>query len=122
VYAALAGIPYVGPVIAPIAAVAAVGAVMGFAKNVFSAEGGFDIPAGVNPMVQAHAREMILPAKYADVIRGMAGAGGAAAAGGAVINIHALDGRSVEKWLRGGGGSAIVQELALRQRSRRAGW
>ncbi len=122
VYAAIAGIPFVGPFIAPVMAIGAVAAVMGFARNVFSAENGFDIPAGVNPMVQAHAREMILPAKYADVIRGLAGSGGGGGgSGGSVIHINALDSRSIEKWLRGSGGSAIVQELALRQRSRRAG-
>ncbi|WP_224982716.1 phage tail tape measure C-terminal domain-containing protein [Geomonas agri] len=37
-----------------------------------SAAGGYDIPAGVNPIVQTHAKEMILPAEYAEVIRGMA--------------------------------------------------
>jgi hypothetical protein len=37
---------------------------------------GYDIPTGVNPVVQAHAKEMILPEKFADVIRGMAEGGG----------------------------------------------
>ncbi|HEY1606577.1 MAG TPA: phage tail tape measure protein [Allosphingosinicella sp.] len=37
-----------------------------------SAAGGYDIPSGINPLVQAHAREMILPAQYADVIRSLA--------------------------------------------------
>jgi lambda family phage tail tape measure protein len=51
-----------------------------------SAANGFDIPAGVNPITQLHQREMVLPAEYADVIRGMAGNGG----GGSpvVVNIH----------------------------------
>lgn len=123
VYAAIAGIPYIGPFLAPVMAVGALAAVMGFARNVYSAEGGFDIPAGVNPMVQAHQREMILPAKYADVIRGMAGGGGGGAGGGSVnVTVQAIDQKGVEKWLRGGGGAAIAQEMALRQRSRRAGW
>lgn len=39
--------------------------------DLYSAAGGFDIPAGVNPVVQTHAKEMILPAEYAEVIRGM---------------------------------------------------
>lgn len=119
VYAAIAAIPIIGPFLAPVMAGAAMIAVLGFARNVFSAEGGFDIPAGVNPMVQAHAKEMILPAKYADVIRGLANGGGAGAiGGGANITIQAWDGRSVEKWLRGGGGALIVQEMGLRQRGR----
>lgn len=84
-YKAIVGIPYVGPVLAPAAAAAAYAGAMVFA----SAEGGYDIPAGVNPMVQAHQKEMILPAKYADVIRGMAeGAGqGGGEGGGEMPNL-----------------------------------
>jgi len=38
-------------------------------------------PAGVNPTTQLHQREMVLPEKYADVIRGLDGrAAGAAGA------------------------------------------
>ena len=40
-----------------------------------SAAGGWDIPAGLNPMTQLHEREMILPAEHADTIRGLSGAG-----------------------------------------------
>lgn len=70
-YSAIVGIPYVGPVLAPIAAGVALAGVMSFAKRIFSAEGGFDIPAGINPIVQTHAREMILPAQHADTIRSL---------------------------------------------------
>ena len=50
------------------------GAAMAAAAGSFAvAEEGFDIPSGINPMVQAHAREMVLPAPLADVIRGLAG-------------------------------------------------
>jgi len=38
------------------------------------AANGYDIPSGRNPLVQTHEKEMILPAKYADVIRSMASA------------------------------------------------
>lgn len=72
-YSAVAGIPYVGPFLAPAAAAAAFAGTMAFA----SAEGGYDIPSGVNPVVQTHAREMILPAKQADAVRSMAEGGGA---------------------------------------------
>jgi hypothetical protein len=42
-----------------------------------SAAGGFDIPAGVNPITQLHQREMVLPASIADPLREqLAGAGG----------------------------------------------
>ena len=41
-----------------------------------SAAQGYDIPSGVNPVTQLHQREMVLPAKHADVIRDMADGGG----------------------------------------------
>lgn len=44
-----------------------------------SAEGGYDIPSGTNPVTQLHEREMVLPREHADVIRGLASNGGAAA-------------------------------------------
>lgn len=50
---------------------------------VASAAGGFDIPAGMNPVTQLHQREMVLPAEHADTIRGLSAGGG----GGGDINI-----------------------------------
>lgn len=81
---AVAGIPYVGPVLAVAAAGAAFAGVSALARNVSSAEGGYDIPAGVDPLMQLHEREMVLPAKHADVIRSLAdgGPGGRAGGGG----------------------------------------
>lgn len=117
-YAAIAQIPVVGPVLAPVTAAAALAAVMAFGKRIFSAEGGFDIPAGVNPLVQAHAREMILPAKHADVIRSLAdGRGGAG--GGDTHNWHikALDGPSFERWLKAGGGDAMIRYAQGKRRN-----
>jgi hypothetical protein len=61
-----------------------------------SAAGGFDIPAGVNPLTQLHAREMVLPAPVADTVRdAMGGKGG----GGQTIavHIHATDAQSVKR-------------------------
>jgi hypothetical protein len=78
---AMAGIPYVGPVLAVAAAAATFAGVSALAGKVMSAEGGYDIPAGVNPMTQLHEREMVLPAKHADVIRGLSESGGAPAGG-----------------------------------------
>jgi len=49
-----------------------------------SAEGGYDIPAGVNPVTQLHEKEMVLPKAQAEVIRGLAGRGG----GGGGLTIH----------------------------------
>jgi len=85
---AMASIPYVGPVLALAAMASVFGAVSGMKSSVptASAAGGYDIPGTVNPIVQAHAREMILPARYADVIRGMADGGQAQAA--TPIHIH----------------------------------
>jgi hypothetical protein len=51
-----------------------------------SAAGGYDIPSHLNPITQLHAREMVLPAKYADTIRGMAD-GNTGGGGDVVINL-----------------------------------
>ncbi len=113
-WAAISSIPIVGPVLAPVAAGAAFAGVIALAKNVSaSAEGGYDIPAGVNPIVQTHAREMILPAKHADVIRAMADGGGGAGGGGDTFinHFHAADGQSVKRMLmdnQAGLASALV--------------
>lgn len=91
VYSALAGIPYIGPFIAPVAAIAATGVVLGFAANIASASGGYDIPAGLNPLTQLHEQEMVLPAKHAAVIRSLADDGPAKGGDGgnaAPIHIH----------------------------------
>jgi hypothetical protein len=101
-FSAMASIPYVGPFLAVGAAAAAVTMVAGFAKNISSAEGGFDIPGGINPLTQLHQREMVLPQRYADVIRSLAERGGGGGEGLTVnVNhtINALDGRSLERVL-----------------------
>lgn len=53
---------------------ASAGMVAGMA--IASAEGGYDIPAGTNPVTQLHEKEMVLPKAQADVIRGLASRGG----------------------------------------------
>ena len=98
VYSSLAAIPVVGPFIAPAAAVAATGVVLGFAGHIASAAGGFDIPAGVNPVTQLHEKEMVLPAKHADVIRGLADGG--SLGGGHIINYHDNSGMLSKETLR----------------------
>ena len=104
-FSAVAGIPYVGPVLAPVAAAAAFTAVMAY--DVFSAEGGFDIPTGLNPMTQLHEREMVLPADIADPLRaGIASGGGA----GGDIHIHAVDAQSFQRLLLNNKG-ALAQAL-----------
>ncbi len=115
VYSAIAGIPYVGPFLAPVMAVAAGATVMGFAAHVASAEGGYDIPAGVNPMTQLHEREMVLPAKQADAVRDMANGNGG---GGSPVNItiHAIDAKGVSQLFMDHGG-ALVKSLKSQSRN-----
>lgn len=109
-YAALASIPVVGPFIAPAAAAAVFAGVVAMAGKIRSAAGGYDIPRGVNPMTQLHAEEMVLPAKYANLLRGMADGrlgNDADSAPAPVfapnITVHALDSRDVERALKSGG-------------------
>jgi hypothetical protein len=88
--ASAASIPYVGWILAIGALAAVMGAVNSAKSSVPSAYAGYDIPAGLNPMTQLHEREMVLPAKHADVIRLMAesqtSAPGAGGGGGVTLN------------------------------------
>lgn len=70
--ASQASIPYAGPGLAVAAMVAIFAAVMAMTGRFKSASRGYDIPSGVNPMTQLHEEEMVLPAKFANVIRSMA--------------------------------------------------
>jgi len=102
-YASVAAIPIVGPFLAPAMAIAIGAAVLGEIGHIASAAGGYDIPSGVNPMTQLHAREMVLPATLADAVRGMAAGGGSGAGGGGDtyhLHVTAMDGQSVERVLR----------------------
>ena len=90
-FKAMAGIPYVGPILAVGAAAAAMAAVYGLMSGmgggggssttttttrIPSAAGGWDIPAGINPLTQLHENEMVLPAEHAQTIREMSGQSG----------------------------------------------
>ena len=113
-----ASIPYVGPALALAAMGAVFAGVMGMSSKVPSAAGGFDIPAGVNPLTQLHEKEMVLPAKYADMVRVMA-EGGAPAAEPAMppvhVNITALDAPGVKRlMLDNRGAVADALKAALR--------
>lgn len=114
-----AAIPIVGPGLALAAMAATMAAVQGLSSSLpsFSAEGGFDIPGTLSPIVQTHPREMILPAKHADVIRSMADGGGAGGGDTHHWHISAMDGRSFESFLRNGGSDKIVKALAERTRN-----
>ncbi|WP_445364894.1 tape measure protein (plasmid) [Microbulbifer sp. ANSA001] len=71
-----ASIPYIGPVLAIAAMGAILGSVMALKGNIKSARGGYDIPAGVNPVTQLHEQEMVLPAEHANTIRRLGEDGG----------------------------------------------
>jgi len=77
-YAAIARIPYVGPVLAPAAAAAALYGVYALGKSVLSAEGGLGEVPSDGTLISAHAREMVLPANLAVPLRQMLLSGGAA--------------------------------------------
>lgn len=73
--ASQAAIPVIGPGLA-LAAMASVFAAV-TALGARSARGGYDIPAGLNPMTQLHEEEMVLPSPLANAVRRMAAAGDA---------------------------------------------
>jgi len=114
VYKSISMIPIVGPFLAPAAAVAATGVVLGFAGRIASAEGGFDIPSGLNPITQLHEKEMVLPAAQADAVRNMAENGGTG--GGMNVTIHAVDAASVKKLFMENG-SALFASLKNQNRN-----
>lgn len=107
-YDAMAGIPYIGPILGAIAAAATFAAVMGFSAYI-SAEGGAErIPAG-GALAQLHPDEMVLPARIAEPVRQMArGFTGGSDRGGLVAEPMAR-GLAIDPGLLGrvrGGGSA----------------
>lgn len=96
---AMVGIPYVGPIIAPIVAAVTFAGVAALAGKVASASGGYDIPAGVNPLVQAHAEEMILPADIAKPLRaGLKDGQGVSAGDSYHFTVKAMDSRDVRRF------------------------
>lgn len=95
-----AGIPVIGPILAISAGAAMFSAAIGYLGKIGSAEGGWDLPGGGPFPAVLHANEMVLPSKYADVIRGMADGGGGGGGGNVYIgSIQAWDGPSVERTL-----------------------
>ncbi|WP_120430159.1 phage tail protein [Acinetobacter baylyi] len=109
-FKAMVSIPYIGPILAVGAGAAALALVGGIAGKVKSARGGYDIPAGVNPVTQLHEEEMVLPKQHANTIRALGksmangGVGGDAAASGdggiTQINIQAWDSKDVKRFLK----------------------
>ena len=101
VYASIAQIPVVGPFLAPAMAIAAAATVLGFVGKIASAAGGFDVPTGVNPLVQMHEEEMVLPKDIANPLRDQLATGGS----GNIINfnIKTQDSKDMMRGLRTGG-------------------
>ena len=89
---------------------AAMAAAAGAYGAVASAAGGFDIPAGANPVTQLHAREMVLPASLAEPLRDSL-AGGGMGGGRVSFHIQAMDGASVERYLRNGGAKVFAAHI-----------
>lgn len=115
--ASQASVPIVGPALAAGAMAAMLGLVMGLVSMIPSASGGYDIPGTVNPLVQAHANEMVLPAKYAQGFRNIIENG--QTGGGGNIYVSAIDARSFDQYLRRNG-KAVVRAIRNESKNRRA--
>jgi hypothetical protein len=96
VYAQVAQIPYVGWILAPAAAAAAFAAVASYNSLV-----GLDVGAANIPTQQAymlHPQEMVVPANFAQAIRGgqltLGGPGGGGSGSLSIGNISAIDAKS----------------------------
>jgi hypothetical protein len=98
-YQAIVGIPYVGPVLAPIAAGVAFAGIEAFAGQLASARGGWDRVPFDGAMTELHKDEMVLPADIANPMRRMAQQGGGTGGGGSTV-IKAFDARSFKEYLR----------------------
>ncbi len=108
--ASVAAIPFVGWAMAPEVGASTFAEAMAF-ESVASAAGGFDIPAGVNPVTQLHEREMVLPANLADAVRGMTGGGQGGGSGGTYhMNFPSMDPRSASQFFRTPGGRKALTE------------
>jgi hypothetical protein len=96
-YQAVVGIPYVGPILAPIAAAVAFVGIEAFGSRLGSAAGGWgQVPH--DQIASIHKDEMVLPADIAGPMRALTKSGGPA--GGTTVNLQALDMRSVADALR----------------------
>ncbi len=95
---AVAGIPVVGPYLAMAAMAMVFAGVMGLISRK-SAARGYDIPKGLNPMTQLHEEEMVLPQKFANVIRDMADGQGSKAASASPAPEGRIRGMPPGDWL-----------------------
>lgn len=115
----VADIPVVGPELAIGAYASIMSMVSGGINAIPSAAGGFDIPAGVNPMTQLHQNEMVLPAHLANAVRDMAGSGGrdgGSRSGDVHLHVSALDAHSVRRLFESNG-STLADVLKQQARN-----
>ncbi len=113
--ASVAAIPVVGWAMAPGVGATTYGIAEGFAAMA-SASGGYDIPAGINPMTQLHQEEMVLPAHLANAVRSMA-AGGGAGQGDVHFHAHGLvDKAGVETFFKTHG-PVLAREMRRQARN-----
>ena len=84
-------------------------------RGLRSASGGYDIPAGVNPMTQLHAEEMVLPAHIANPLRESIAGGGNGGSASLTVHITAMDSQDVHRALMSGG--ALNKALKTMQRN-----
>ena len=112
--ASMAGAPWPLNMTAP-AFGAAMAAMAGSYSALLSAAGGFDIPAGLNPITQLHQSEMVLPAHIADPLR-QSLAGGGGLGGDTHLHVHAVDAASVERLFRDNG-HLLARELRRQVRN-----
>jgi hypothetical protein len=91
VYKSVSAIPYVGWVLAPIAAAATFAVVAGYGAAISSAKGGM-WEVGGDQLAQIHHKESVLPANIAEPMRKFfsegGGSGGAPAAAGAPLQVQ----------------------------------
>lgn len=108
--ASQASIPFIGPVLA-LAAMASIFAAVSSLGKRKSAFGGYDIPRGLNPLVQTHEEEMILPKGPSNTLRSLENlpdvlaqtqallaAGGSASGDTHHWHVNAIDAKSFENF------------------------
>ncbi len=96
-YSAVAGIPYVGPVLAPIAAATAFAAVGAYEAMASFDVGAWSVPHDMPAMV--HSGEAILPRPFADDFRSAISGRGGAAAGGSVEHHYHINANDAGSFL-----------------------
>lgn len=126
--ASQAPIPIIGPALAMASMAAIFASVMALGGKMKSARRGYDIPRGINPIVQTHEEEMILPSGPSKALRqlsAMAEAGtlgGGGDGGGAfapVFNVQTYAPRDMVRELQRGG--TVTKALAGAHRNFRKG-